>query len=150
MTRKIRLPCPKWLCYQIVTSLLAFTFLFVVAYFVDQSGSVEMPFVIVIGVIVATQAMLLVLFNALLWNAPLTLSKEGIRKRNKVFRWEDAVSVLPKKAGIFTTLAIKYSDGHSIVLEARKPYLKSIEDACGNREFLTMFWAASLELEKNS
>ena len=109
-----------------------------------------MPVAIVIGVIFATQVMLLVLFNALLWNAPLALSEEGIRKRNKVFRWEDAVSTLPKKKGIFKTLTIKYSDGHSIALEPRKPYLKSIEDACGNREFLTMFWAASLELEKNS
>ena len=150
MTRKIRLPSPTWLCVQIVMSLLAFTLLFVLVYFLIQLGYMEMRIAIVLGVIFATQVMILVLFNALLWNAPLTLSEEGIRKRNKVLRWEDAVSVLPNKKGIFKTLRIKYSDGRSIVLEARKPYLKSIEDTCGNREFLTMFWAASLELEKNS
>lgn len=149
MTRKIRLPLLTWLCVQIVMSLLSSTFLFVVAYFLIQSG-MDMSFFIVIGVIFATQAMFIVLFNALFCNVPLALSEEGIRKRNKVFRWEDAVSVLPKKAGIFKTLSIKYSDGRSIVLEARKTYLKSIEDACNNRQFLTMFWAASLQLEKNS
>ena len=149
MTRKIHIPWPLFLCVQIGFAFSASPALFAVTFNVLQDGfDGAIQIVITVWSIFGSEVALLVLLNVLLWNAPLTLSSEGIRRRNKLYRWDEAISVRYRSHRMLaTTLNIKYSNGRSISIEIWKSYLKSIEDACNNRQFLVMFWTAMKDYE---